>query len=176
MPDLTQAVPLAAAQRLWSGVDVGKPDECWEWKRGRSAAGYGKIKIAGGHYRAHRVAYRLVNGPIAANVLVMHSCDNPPCCNPAHLFAGTPADNMADKVAKGRHRGAPTGVLNGQNTHPEHRPRGERNGMARLTRDEVYDIRAEYARGGIMQRELGERHAVSRSAISRIIAGKRWGG
>lgn len=68
-----------------------------------------------------------------------------------------------------------TGALNGQNTHPERRPRGERNGMATLLQSDVDDIRGAYARGGVTQRELAERYGVRQTAISRIISGKRWG-
>lgn len=77
----------------------GAPDECWEWQGRRSAKGYGR----GPHNEpAHRFAYRMLVGRIPNGMLVCHHCDNPPCCNPAHLFVGTHADNMDDMVAKGR--------------------------------------------------------------------------
>jgi hypothetical protein len=84
------------------GVKPGKPHECWEWTRS-TADGYGRIKIDKKVYSAHRVAYTLAHGPIrSAEAVVMHTCDNRKCCNPAHLRLGTPRDNARDMVAKGR--------------------------------------------------------------------------
>lgn len=94
--------------RFWPKVDVRTPDECWEWKACRNTHGYGRVsgkKIGGKKHRlgAHRVAWMLANGADSTwGLHVLHKCDNPPCCNPDHLFLGTQADNMADMTAKGR--------------------------------------------------------------------------
>src|SRR5690242_6357246 len=85
------------------GRRVSLLDECWEWNGARSARGYGKKKIMFRDYTTHRLAYAWANGPIPAGMLVMHTCDNPPCCNPRHLRLGTHLDNQRDKAAKGRH-------------------------------------------------------------------------
>lgn len=83
---------------FWSRVRCGGKDECWEWKAGRGARGYGVL----GAGKAHRVAWELTNGKILGSLFVCHKCDNPPCCNPNHLFLGTCKDNLEDCSKKGR--------------------------------------------------------------------------
>ncbi len=93
-------------QRFWSKVK--RADSCWEWQAGRDRDGYGVFQIRQRlAQRAHRVAYELHFGPIQDGMLVCHTCDNPSCVNPAHLFLGTHLDNVRDMAAKGR-RGRPT--------------------------------------------------------------------
>ena len=88
---------------FWSKVDVGLG--CWEWSRERNDRGYGVTFVSSGRtLYAHRVAYALTQGPIPAGMVVMHSCDNPPCCNPSHLNLGTHAENAQDMYHKGRWR------------------------------------------------------------------------
>ena len=85
---------------FWRMVDVGEPDECWPWTGGGDR--YGKIKVRRMSVSAHRFAWQVANGPIPDGMSVLHTCDNPPCCNPSHLFLGTNSDNMRDMVTKGR--------------------------------------------------------------------------
>lgn len=81
---------------------------CLEWQGARNPKGYGSFRADNGHtYSAHRVAYRLANGPIPSSLHVCHHCDNPPCVDPGHLFVGTHADNMQDKKDKGRRSTVP---------------------------------------------------------------------
>lgn len=92
------------AERLWSRV-VTRPNGCQEWTGSLTPKGYGKIGRGHrglGMMLTHRLAWELTNGPILNGMCVLHSCDNPPCCNVAHLWLGTKADNNRDMAAKGR--------------------------------------------------------------------------
>lgn len=90
---------------FWNHVSI-IPDECWEWIGAKNKDGYGNIIINGVNYRAHRVAYAISNDyHINDDLMVLHDCDNPPCCNPEHLFQGTQKDNMQDAAQKGKHKG-----------------------------------------------------------------------
>lgn len=109
--------------RFWSKVKIGQPDECWLWQAARAGGRYGVIMIAQVQYHAHRLAYFIHTQSDPGELFVLHTCDNPPCVNPSHLFLGTNDDNMADMVAKGRQA---KGDSHGWRTHPESIVRGER--------------------------------------------------
>lgn len=143
------------AERLWRKVDLRGPDECWPWTGACTTHGYGVINTGGRGplVGTHRLSWVLANGPIAAGLEVCHSCDNPPCCNPAHLFLGTHRDNMRDAAAK-------------------RRMPGSRNN-AKLSLDDADAIRAAWAAGGTTQRALAARYGVHNSAISRTVRGLR---
>lgn len=81
---------------------VRMPTGCLEWTGKITRLGYGQIKINGKNVSTHRFAWTTVHGSIPDGIHVLHHCDNPPCCDVEHLFLGTRADNMADKIAKGR--------------------------------------------------------------------------
>jgi len=97
---------------FWRRVERGGPTQCWPWQASRDRQGYGKLGYKGSHWLAHRLAYTFAVGDIPEGKIVMHSCDNPRCCNPAHLECGTVADNNADSIAKGRRVWA-TGIRDG---------------------------------------------------------------
>lgn len=88
---------------FWSRVDKsGGPGVCWPWMHSCNPAGYGRFHSRGLTWAAHRVAYELTYRDLGDDLVVCHQCDNPPCCNPDHLFKGTHTDNMRDASAKGR--------------------------------------------------------------------------
>jgi HNH endonuclease len=94
-----------ARERFWELVDQSAGlDACWPWMGTRNPSGYGKLRLQGSHHDslAHRYAYELTYG--AAPEFVLHRCDNPPCCNPAHLVSGSPAANVRDMFSKRRGR------------------------------------------------------------------------
>lgn len=160
--------------RFWELVPEG--DGCREWAGTRDDYGYGVIStVRGGkpkQYRAHRLAYALSHGlPIdGLGGVVMHSCDNPPCCAPEHLSIGTSAENTADRHRKGRDA---SGARSGSALYPGLR-RGERNGRAKLTAEQVNEIRTRYAAGGVSQQALGNEYGVTQAVVSAIILGKLW--
>jgi hypothetical protein len=86
--------------RFWRKVI--KIEHCWEWAAYKNKKGYGQIKIQGKVLGAHRVSWLLAVGEIEAGLCVLHTCDNPKCVRPDHLFLGTNADNVDDKYKKGR--------------------------------------------------------------------------
>lgn len=151
---------------------------CWEWQGARLAAGgYGAFTITATEgkqvtARAHVVALELhLQSFLSLDLWALHTCDNPPCCNPAHLFAGTHQDNMEDMRRKGR---IARGDRHGSRTHPESVRRGEDNGYARLTSAQVIEMRALAATGGFTYPELAQRFHVPWGTVHSAVTGRSW--
>jgi len=142
---------LQTARRVMGKVSVGQSG-CWEWTAYKDANGYGAISFSGKRKLAHRVMYELRYGLIPAGACVCHSCDNPACVNPDHLFLGSHAENMADMASKGR------------------APKGETHVAAKLTEADVLAIRADTG----TQQEIAAKYGIGKSQVSRIRLGQTW--
>ncbi len=155
----TRRRPLA--DRLWERVD--KTESCWVWTGAGVPKGYGHLSI-GGHQGdmvyAHRASWEIHFGPIPEGLFVCHHCDNPRCVRPDHLFLGTPADNIDDMVRKGRQRGTSLS--------------GERHNRARLTENDVRQIRRAYASGQEGVSELARKFGVGISTIRHVVKRETW--
>lgn len=156
------------AVRFWSKVNIGEADACWPWAAAIAKDGYGQFwnPLRRTMDLAHRVAYEMTNGPLpakergifgAAGTVVMHTCDNPPCCNPAHLVAATQFENMQDCFRKGR--------LN---------RKGERNSRALLTEEVVAEIRAGHTGRHGDKMRIARQYGISSGHVSKILAGQVW--
>jgi hypothetical protein len=147
--------------RFMAKVTVG--DGCWTWTAARNSQGYGMFGFRGiNANRAHRVAWMMFRGEIPAGIHVLHTCDNPSCVKPSHLFLGTPADNSADMVRKGRHQ-----------TGAAWNPRGELNPKSKCTEVGIREIRA-LSLAGIGAVEIGRRFHISRFAVWSIVTRRSW--
>lgn len=144
------------AERLWSHVDRGGADECWPFTASLGSTGYGRLTVDGRLTKAHRIAYELVHGPIPDGGCVLHACDNPPCCNPAHLRVGTQAENTADKLERDR------------------QPRGIRHWGAKLNDEKVREMRR-LRDEGLTFKAIGRRFRVHHVTARHACLGITWG-
>jgi hypothetical protein len=158
------AVSRKSIDRFWARV--AQSDACWIWTGARLPNGYGRVTQQGKQVYTHRLAWELTHGPIPDGLVVCHSCDNPPCCNPAHLWLGTPADNVHDRDAKGR----------GRRSHRATSASRSRGLRRRLTREQMQtaatEVRQRYAEGGISARQLAKELGYSHSSVLRILRGE----
>jgi DNA-binding CsgD family transcriptional regulator len=134
-----------------------EPDGCWIWPGHVTNRGYGQLTWKGRRVNMHRIAYEWAFGPIPDGLIVCHRCDVRRCCNPAHLFLGSHADNAADRDRKGRND----------------RRSGERHPMSRLTADEVREVR-HLKESGVSAPEIARRFGVSRQYVYDLTTGRRW--
>ena len=155
---------LNPSDRLWPRVDrSGGPDACWPWTGPDNGNGYGTLTVGGRTVLAHRLAYELSKGEIPIGLHVCHACDNRPCCNPSHLWLGTPADNMQDAVSKGRTARGDAVVTS----------RGEEHRWAKLTDQDVLEIRRLcLVRGGGVR--AARMFGITETHVSRIKKRRKW--
>lgn len=142
-------------------LEVGMPHDCWIWQGCLNNMGYGFMLFYGKNTLAHRLAWLRANGKPPTGMEVCHKCDNPPCCNPSHLFLATHAENMTDKERKGR-----GGQL-----------KGEHHGASKLTAEQVLEIRARYKKYSRNEQgsvALAKEFGVCLQSICEIIIRKTW--
>lgn len=139
---------------FWSKMER-LPNGCLVWTGAKGRFGYGTVRWKKKMWKAHRLAWTFRNGPIPPGKLILHACDNPPCCEDSHLRPGTYAENMQDASLRLR------------------TTRGERSGTARLKEAEVLEIRSAAARGET-QKAIAARYGMFQTTISAIITGKTW--
>jgi len=175
--------------RLYEKIeDSSNPKACWLWKASFQNHGlrYGRFWLNGKTITAHRAMWILTFGSIQDELEVCHSCDNPSCVNPNHLWLGTRHQNIADRNAKGR---TAKGNRNGAYTHPESRrtgnknglhrdpsraARGERNGNSKLTADQVVTIRRLHRTGKYGYSTLGRLFNVDQGTVANVVKQRTW--
>ena len=141
------------APHIWSKVDIKNEDDCWNWTACVARSGRGSF--SDGKYvkrQAHRVAYWLATGEEPRKKMVLHSCDNPICCNPKHLFLGSHADNMKDMANKQRNRTPRPG-----------------NGYTKITLDQHSEICLLFE-NGVSKKEIGRRFNCTATNIRSILS------
>lgn len=147
-----------------------RPDDaCWPWSGSLFSNGYAAMKHNRKTLKGHRVSYELHYGRIPDGIYVCHSCDNKSCTNPTHLWLGTPADNMRDKVAKGRQSKGAAHAETFRNSvlFKENFPRGERSGKSKITDQQRLHV-INRVKAGETQREIANDYGITQSAVSAI--------
>lgn len=154
----------SAEERLsklfWSRVDIGKPDECWNWSGTRFHNGFGRLYFEYKDLTVHRVAYQLKYGALTRDTLVEQTCENRLCCNPKHLKASNRHElqtNMAEH-----------GVTKG------YAQRGEKNRSAKLTEAQVLEIKRLYVPKVFGYKKIAKLFGVSETAVGDVIRGTWW--
>jgi hypothetical protein len=166
--DMMTPIVRPASVRFWEKVD--QTGDCWVWLAHKDHAGYGQFTYESKTIRSHRVSWMLTHGEIPNGLFVCHKCDNPSCVRPDHLFLGTHSDNMRDSYKKGRK------VLPERTRFVKGRQgrRGEESYWAKLTSDQVVEIRQLYEQGSITQEALAQRYGVNRTTVRDIINRRNW--
>lgn len=148
--------PIAVADIFWARVEKRGIDECWPFSGCTTTSGYGDIKSHQKRHLAHRVSFEIHKGAIPSGLFVCHSCDNPRCCNPAHLWLGRARENVRDMVAKGRHK--PPCL------------KGSENGNSKLTAEIVTAMRLDPRPGT----HIAAAYGLSAATVNAIRSGRTW--
>lgn len=187
-------------ERLYERIAVRGPDECWQWTLSTHKFGYGQMWDGKRPEATHRLMWEVTHGEIPSGLMVLHTCDNPPCCNPKHLVLGTHDDNMRQArergrmasgechglklhpgaVASGERHGSRTkpesrarGDRNGSRSHPERVPRGERVKQAKLKAWQIPEIVRRHQNGETLS-NLARSFQVSPATIYRAVNRQCW--
>jgi predicted XRE-type DNA-binding protein len=139
-----------AVDAFWSCVDYGDPDECWPWTGTSRRGGYGIFRVGRRFHGAHRIAVLIATGEWAGDLWVLHSCDFPACCNPAHLRVGTARENAEDRKLRPK----------------QHAPRGIKH------QDRAMALRLARVERGLSQREIARLVGVSQPNVSLVESGQ----
>ena len=154
------SVPFSAKtiKRFLAKFTFGNKDQCWEWFAGKDTGGYGQLHVAKNKkILATRFSWMLFRGNPGA-LFVLHTCDNPSCVNPSHLWLGTQIDNMRDRTTKGR--------------AANHK--GERNGRAKISAAQAQEMKTLYASKGYTFTQLGRLYGLHPTTVSDIVNGRLW--
>jgi len=155
----------ATWRRFWTSIRPRPDNGCWMWTRGCFSSGYGQFRLRHKKWRTHRLMWLTIHGSIPDGMCVCHTCDNPACVNPAHLFIGTHADNARDRERKGRHPHGP---------NPKHGRPGASNPAAKMTEGEVVELRYRRHKHHATYRALAARFCISPSQVANIVKGRSW--
>lgn len=151
----------SSIDRFWNKVNLEPISECWNWVGGINARGYGNFWINGKIVSAHRVAWEIYNlCEVPKGMWVLHKCDNKKCCNPCHLYIGTASDNMMDSIYRDK--------------FPKDFNQGENNPSAKLSKEDVIEIRRLYETGKYSQMELSRMYGLNPTYAHSIIRRKKW--
>ena len=147
---------MTTQERYWAKVEIKGADECWPWKAGLSGMGYGNFWANGRMMIASRYSLELKLGrALERGEHALHTCDNPLCQNPAHLFLGSPRDNAVDRESKGR----------GGHVC------GDANGSAKLTKSDIAGIK-ELRKRGWIHKSIAGAYRISGSQVGKILSGQ----
>lgn len=167
----TEQVEAEKLSRFLSKLDMDSITGCWVWTGGRDKPPlkpYGNFAVGGTDcvIKAHRYSYALFNGAVPENVLVLHQCDNPTCCNPAHLFLGSHKDNTADMYAKGREY-CTRGIARPDMV-------GIKSRNAKLDDDKVRQIRSMYVPNVFGFGRIAQLFGIKKCAVMNVVHRKTW--